>query len=262
MGEPVSTEVLLHVERVTKAFDGLVALSEVSLQVRAGQIKGLIGPNGAGKTTLFNLIACCLVPTRGDIVFCGKSLVGLPPHQAAEVGIARTFQNVQVFPGMTVLEHVLLGLQLRSQGGFLHAMFQTPTLRRQEHRLRDRAHALLERLQLQPWADVPVETLPFGLLRRVELARALAVGPRLLLLDEPGSGLNPTEKHGMAELIRSLRDEGITVFLVEHDMAMVMGLADEVAVLDHGALLCEGPPSQVQRDPRVIAAYLGEGDDA
>ncbi len=258
----MSAEILLNVERVTKTFDGLVALSDVSLQVHRGQIKALIGPNGAGKTTLFNLIACCLLPTRGDIVFCGRSLVGLPPHRAAELGIARTFQNVQVFTGMTVLEHVLVGLHLQAERGLLHAVLQSAPLRRREHRLREEAEALLERLGLQEWADVPVEVLPFGLLRRVEMARALAVRPKLLLLDEPSSGLNPTEKHGMAELIRSLRDEGITVFLVEHDMRMVMGLADEVAVLDHGALLCEGPPQQVQQDPRVIAAYLGEGEDA
>jgi len=255
-------DVLLHVDRVTKAFHGLVALSEVSLQVRPGQIKGLIGPNGAGKTTLFNLIACCLAPTEGDVVFSGRSLVGLPPHRAAELGIARTFQNVQVFPGMTVLEHVLVGLHRQAQPGLLGAALQSPGVRRTELRLREQAEALLARVELTSWAEAPVETLPFGLLRRVELARALAVQPRLLLLDEPGSGLNPTEKQGMSQLIRSLRDEGITVFLVEHDMTMVMGLADEVAVLDHGALLCEGPPGEVQRDPRVVAAYLGEGEDA
>jgi len=262
VGEPMSQDSLLRVERVTKAFDGLVALSEVSLEVRPGQIKGLIGPNGAGKTTLFNLIACCLAPTAGDIVFCGRSLVGLPPHRAAELGIARTFQNVQVFPGMTVLEHVLVGLHRQAQAGLVACALQTVRLRRTERRLREEAEALLDRLGLLPWAEVPVETLPFGLLRRVELARALAVRPKLLLLDEPGSGLNPTEKQAMSQLVRGLRDEGITVFLVEHDMTMVMGLADEVAVLDHGALLCEGPPHLVQRDPRVVAAYLGEGDDA
>lgn len=258
----MSGDVLLRVDRVTKAFDGLVALADVSLQVRAGQIKGLIGPNGAGKTTLFNLIACCLVPTRGDIVFCRQSLVGLSPHRAAALGIARTFQNVQVFPGMTVLEHVLVGLHRQVRAGLLSAALQTAGLRRAEVQLRRQAEAILDRLELVPWADVPVEALPFGLLRRVELARALAVQPKLLLLDEPGSGLNPTEKQAMSRLVRSLRDEGVTVFLVEHDMAMVMGLVDEVAVLDHGALLCEGPPSEVQRDPRVVAAYLGEGDGA
>ena len=262
MGGAVNRDSLLQVEHVTKAFDGLVALSDVSLEVRAGQIKGLIGPNGAGKTTLFNLIACCLVPTAGDIRFCGRSLVGLPPHRAAELGIARTFQNVQVFPGMTVLEHVLVGLHRLAPAGLLANLLPAGGLRRTEHRLREQAEALLDRLELAPWANVPVETLPFGLLRRVELARALAVRPKLLLLDEPSSGLNPTEKQAMARLVRSLREEGVTVFLVEHDMPMVMGLADEVAVLDHGALLCEGPPQQVQQDPRVVAAYLGEPEDA
>ncbi len=252
----------LQLHHVTKAFDGLVALSDVSLQVCPGQIKGLIGPNGAGKTTLFNLIACALAPTAGDIVFCGRSLVGLPPHRAAQLGIARTFQNVQVFSGMTVVEHVLVGLHNQVRAGLLTAALQTVSVRRTELRLREQAEVLLDLLELTPWADAPVDILPFGLLRRVELARALAVQPKLLLLDEPSSGLNPTEKQGMSNLVRNLRDRGITVFLVEHDMSMVMGLADEVAVLDHGALLCEGPPSKVRRDPRVIAAYLGKENDA
>ncbi|WP_322797624.1 ABC transporter ATP-binding protein [Thermoflexus sp.] len=252
---------LLEIRRVSKAFGGLMALMGVSLRVWPGQIKGLIGPNGAGKTTLFNLITGMLRPTSGDIRFQGRSIVGLSPFQIAALGIARTFQNVQLFRGMTVLEHVLVGGHRHSRSGLLGAILRTPRMQREEEEARARAWAILKRVGLAEWADRPAESLPLGLQRILEIARALAVGPQLMLLDEPGAGLNPMEKARLAELIRSLNAEGMTVLLVEHDMSLVMGLADEIAVLDYGQLIAEGPPEAIRQDPRVIAAYLGEEDE-
>ena len=249
---------LLEVIRVSKAFGGLMALMEVSLRVWPGQIKGLIGPNGAGKTTLFNLITGTLRPTSGDIRFQGRSIVGLPPYRIAALGIARTFQNVQLFPGMTVLEHVLVGGHRHGHSGMLEAILRAPRMRREEEVAQAQAWRILERVGLTEWADHPAEGLPLGLQRILEIARALAAAPQLLLLDEPGAGLNPSEKARLAELIRELNWEGITILLVEHDMGLVMGLAEEIAVLDYGRLIAEGPPEAIQRDPRVIAAYLGE----
>ncbi|WP_376788913.1 ABC transporter ATP-binding protein [Thermoflexus sp.] len=252
---------LLEILRVSKAFGGLMALMEVSFCVRPGQIKGLIGPNGAGKTTLFNLITGMLQPTSGDIRFQGRSIVGLPPYRIAALGIARTFQNVQLFPGMTVFEHVLVGGHRHGRSGLLGAILQSSQARREEQAAQARAWRILERVGLAAWADRPAESLPLGLQRILEIARALAASPRLLLLDEPGAGLNPAEKAQLAHLIRSLPEEGITVLLVEHDMNLVMELADEIAVLDYGRLIAEGPPEAIRQDPQVIAAYLGEEDE-
>ncbi|MDQ7849736.1 MAG: ABC transporter ATP-binding protein [Armatimonadota bacterium] len=251
---------LLEIRRITKAFDGLVALQDVSLAVWPGQIKGLIGPNGAGKTTLFNLITGLIPPLGGDILFRGRSIVGLPPYRIADLGIARTFQNVQLFVGMTVLENVLVGFHRHMRGGLLDAAFRSRRMRHEEREVRDRALLLLEEFDLLRWAHEPVESLPFGLQRVVEVARAVAAAPSLVLLDEPGAGLGGAEKVRLTQAIRNFCRDGVTVFLVEHDMELMMGLADEVAVLDQTVLIAEGPPAVIQNHPAVIAAYLGEAE--
>lgn len=251
---------LLEVSRLRKAFGGLMALRDVSLRVWPGQIKGLIGPNGAGKTTLFNLVTGVLAPLAGEVRFRGHAIVGLPPYRIADLGIARTFQNVLMFAGMTVAENVLVGYHRHMRSGLLDAVLRSRRMRQDEEVMRERTHALLETFALGVWRDFPADNLPFGLQRLVEMARALATGPQLLLLDEPGAGLSVAEKVVLAGMIRRMRDDGVTVFLVEHDMELMMELADEVAVLDQGALIAEGPPQAIQENPAVITAYLGEAD--
>ncbi len=256
-----SNGTILEIVNVHKAFRGLVALNDVSLRVGAGQIKGLIGPNGAGKTTLFNLIAGLALPTSGDIRFRGQSLVGLPSYQIAHLGICRTFQNVQIFSGMTVLENILVGCHRHMRTGMLDAAIRSRKMHVEEEAARARAMELLERIGLAAWADAPAESLPFGLQRILEIGRALAASPKMLLLDEPASGLNALEKQQLADLIRKIREDGMTIFLVEHDMDLVMGLADDIAVLDYGTLIAQGSPEIVQKNPRVIAAYLGVANE-
>jgi branched-chain amino acid transport system ATP-binding protein len=249
---------LLEVRDVAVRFGGIVALDGVSFEVEAGSIVGLIGPNGAGKTTLFNCVSRLYRCERGDIVFDGTSLLALPRHAIAGAGIGRTFQNVALFGSMSVLDNVMLGRHSRSAGGFLANALRAPRVRREERASRERARRLLEMLGLDAHAEQPAAALPFGTAKRVELARALAAEPKLLLLDEPASGLNHEEVNELSGLIRTLRERlRLTLLLVEHHMGLVMGLSDRVVALNFGRVIARGTPAEVRRHPDVVEAYLG-----
>ena len=249
---------VLETRRLTKAFGGLTAVDMVDLSVEAGKITSVIGPNGAGKTTLFNLIAGVYMPSSGQIYFEGKPLGNAPPHKRAALGIARTFQNVLLFDNMTALENVMTGQHPRSRYGFFEAALRLPKAHREEETISLKAKQYLNLVGLGVYADQSPLSLPLGQQKLLTIARALATEPRLLLLDEPGAGLNVLEKQGLSELIRRIREMGITVVLVEHDMDLVMGIAEWVIVLDSGQKIAEGTASQIQKNKRVIAAYLGD----
>ncbi|TAK82154.1 MAG: ABC transporter ATP-binding protein [Betaproteobacteria bacterium] len=249
---------LLEVRDVAVRFGGIVALDGVSFDVEPGSIVGLIGPNGAGKTTLFNCVSRLYACDRGDIVFDGGSLLALPRHRIAGAGIGRTFQNVALFRSMTVLDNVMLGAHSRSRSGFVSNALRLPRVPREERATRARARGILQMLELESLADKAVATLPFGTCKRVELARALAAEPKLLLLDEPASGLNHEEVSELSGLIRRLRERlRLTVLLVEHHMGLVMSISDRVVALNFGRVIARGTPPEVQRHPDVIEAYLG-----
>ncbi|MBN1887150.1 MAG: ABC transporter ATP-binding protein [Thermoflexales bacterium] len=248
----------LQVTKLRKAFGGLMAVFDISFHVKAGEIVAIIGPNGAGKTTLFNLISGVFPPTEGTIAFNGQPLNGLKPHAVARLGLARTFQNVQLFSNMSVLENVMVGCHTRASYGLLNAALRLPRARREEKMIRQLALEHLARVGLESKAGENAANLPFGQQRLLEIARALATQPRLLLFDEVGSGLNRPEKDDLDRLICSIRDDGVTVLLVEHDVQFVMGISDRIIVLDYGQKIAEGTPAEIQSNERVIAAYLGD----
>ncbi len=248
----------LRVESVTMRFGGVTAVDDVTIRHDSGGVLGLIGPNGAGKTTLFNILSGVIVPTAGTVVLDDRELTRLRPDRVARLGVARTFQNLQLFGSLTVLENVLVAAGAQDAGGLTRALVPTPASRTMKRRRRREALELLDRVGIGHLAETVAATLPYGLQRRVEVARALAIRPRLLLLDEPLAGLSRAESTDLAELMRDLAGTGLTVVLVEHDVATVMQVSDRVVVLDHGTLLADGTAHEVQGDPRVRAAYLGE----
>jgi branched-chain amino acid transport system ATP-binding protein len=249
---------LLELRELSKRFGGVQAVNRVSFGVEQGMIKAVIGPNGAGKTTLFNLVTGMFTPDSGAITFAGRPIHGMPPHRVAACGISRTFQNIRLFSQMTALENVMVGRHLRGSAGFVAGMLRLGWTRREEAGIREKARELLDFLGIGPLADQEAGSLAYGQQRAVELARALAADPRMVLLDEPAAGLNMRETADLAKLIGRIRARDVTVLLVEHDMSLVMEISDEVAVLSYGEKIADADPPTVQKDPQVVRVYLGE----
>ena len=249
---------MLRIDNISRSFGGVYALQDVSVSVADSEVRGIIGANGAGKSTLFNVISGHLAVDSGAITYDGRRIDQEAPHIRAQHGIAIVFQGARVFRGMTVLENVMVGAHASTHHGFLASTFRLPVHRREESEIHERAHDALRRVDIVGWADLPAESLPLGQQRRLQIARALCAQPRLLLLDEPASGLRSGERAALADLIEELRANGLTMLLIEHDVGFVVRLADQVTVLDLGRVIAEGTPAEVTRNQRVIEAYLGQ----
>jgi branched-chain amino acid transport system ATP-binding protein len=252
---------LLDIEHLTMQFGGVVAVNDVTMSVKQGEIHGLIGPNGSGKTTIFNVASGYYKPTSGKVSFQGQTISGLPAHQITAKGCARTFQNLRLFASMTVLDNVLVGMGHHSTTALWQEFFDPAAIRREEKAFADKALALLRLLGIEGSAGKRATSLPYGLQRRVEIARALATNPKIVLLDEPAAGLNEVETEQLRQILFKIRDSGVTIFLVEHDMKLVMGTCDCVTVLDYGKRIAEGPCGAISCDPVVIEAYLGREEE-